>query len=285
MTGGASGAVVNLLDISGFIYRAFFALPRLTFNAQEVGALYGFCNAMLKMGKIFPEAMFIAAFDGRRSNLKRNELAGGSQYKANRKEAPEELIAQIPLIKEAADYFGFTSVSIHGYEADDIIASYVKKLKNKYIINIISSDKDLLQLIDIPNYINIYDPMKQKYITPDDIFAKFGVRNPLLILDLLALTGDSSDNIKGVPGIGPKTAATLINEFGSLDNLARNLDKLPHRKKYDSLKENINMAFDARELVRLRDELDIPFEYKTSVRGDFKEFFNRFEFKALSKNV
>jgi DNA polymerase-1 len=271
---------VNLLDISGFIYRAFFALPHLSFNGQEVGALYGYCKAMQKLCRTFSEAMFIAAFDGPRSSLKRNEMPGGEQYKANRSEAPKELISQIPFIKEATDRFGFASVSVYGYEADDIIASYVKKLKGRYCINVVSSDKDLLQLIDIQGGINVYDPMKQKYVTQDDVLNKFGVSEPSLILDILSLTGDSSDNVSGVPGIGPKTAAFLINKFNSLDNLAENLDELPCGKKYDSLKENINMALRARELIRLRDDLTVPFEYEISRMGNLREFFDRFGFKV-----
>lgn len=266
--------MINLIDVSGFIYRAFYALPSLTYEGQEVGALYGFCSAMRKVTKLFPDSMFIAALDSGKKTF-RNEIY--SEYKANRKAMPEELASQIPVIKEACERFGFFIASQIGYEADDIIASYVSKIKD-YKINIISSDKDLMQLMS--DNVSIYDPMKQKYITEDDVFKKFGVDSHK-VLDVLSLIGDSSDNVPGVPGIGPKTAAELINKYGFLENLIDHLDDLPNNKRNETLKQNIDKAILSKELIKLKNDLDVDFEYKVSEPKNLEDFFKQFGFKRL----
>jgi len=190
---------------------------------------------------------------------------------------PEELVSQISFIKEACEKFGFFLSSRTGYEADDIIASYVSKIKDQKI-NIISSDKDLMQLMS--DRVRIYDPMKQKYITEEDVFKKFGVDSKK-ILDVLSLMGDSSDNVPGVPGIGPKTAAELINKYKSLENLINHLDELPKNKRNDVLKQEIDKAILSKELIKLKNDLEIEFEYKVSEAKDLGNFFKRFGFKRL----
>ena len=269
--------MIHLIDVSGYIYRAFYALPNLTFEGQEVGALYGFCSAMQKVTTMFPNSMFIAALDSGKKTF-RNDIY--EEYKANRKAMPEELVTQIPLIKEACEKFGFFKVEKAGFEADDIIATYAKKITD-HEINIISSDKDLMQLMS--DRITIYDPMKRKYITEDDVIKKFGVTHDK-VLDVLALMGDTSDNIPGVSGIGPKTASALINEFGSLDNLIANLDKLPKSKKNEVLKNEIDKALLSRELARLRDDLELDYKYEISISHGLNEFFLRFGFESLIKS-
>lgn len=264
--------MINLIDVSGFIYRAFYALPSLTYKGEEVGALYGFCAAMRKITNLFPNSMFIAALDSGKKTF-RNEIY--TEYKANRKAMPEELISQISFIKEACEKFGFFISSKIGYEADDIIASYVSKIKG-HKINIISSDKDLMQLMS--DTVSIYDPMKQKYITEEDVFKKFGV-NHQKILDVLSLMGDSSDNVPGVPGIGPKTAAELINKYGSIENLINHLDELPKNKRNETLKQEIDKAILSKELIKLKSDLDIDFEYKISKAENLEDFFKKFGFK------
>lgn len=266
--------MINLIDVSGFIYRAFYALPSLTYKGEEVGALYGFCAAMRKITNLFPNSMFIAALDSGKKTF-RNEIY--TEYKANRKAMPEELISQISFIKEACEKFGFFISSKIGYEADDIIASYVSKIKG-HKINIISSDKDLMQLMS--DTVSIYDPMKQKYITEEDVFKKFGV-NHQKILDVLSLMGDSSDNVPGVPGIGPKTAAELINKYGSIENLINHLDELPKNKRNETLKQEIDKAILSKELIKLKSDLDIDFEYKISKAENLEDFFKKFGFKRL----
>ena len=269
---------INLIDVSGFVYRAFYALPSLTFFGKELGAVYGFCAAMLKITSQFPNSMFIAAFDSSRKTF-RNEIY--EFYKANRKETPQELIDQIPTIKVACEKFGFLNVEESGFEADDIIASYVHLLKGKgYNINIVSSDKDLMQLLSIEG-VTIFDPIKKKYIEEKDVMNKFGVSSSN-VLDILSLTGDSSDNIPGVPGIGPKTAANLINEFGSLDGLIANLDKLPNNKRNTTLREEIEKARMSRELATLRCDIPVDFEYKETHTNSLKEFFEELGFQSLA---
>ncbi len=266
--------MINLIDVSGFIYRAFYALPSLTYKGKEVGALYGFCAAMRKITNLFPNSMFIAALDSGKKTF-RNEIY--TEYKANRKAMPEELVSQISFIKEACEKFGFFISSKIGYEADDIIASYVSKIKG-HKINIISSDKDLMQLMS--DTVSVYDPMKQKYITEEDVFKKFGV-NHQKILDVLSLMGDSSDNVPGVPGIGPKTAAELINKYGSIENLINHLDELPKNKRNETLKQEIDKAILSKELIKLKSDLDIDFEYKISKAENLEDFFKNFGFKRL----
>lgn len=281
--------IVNILDVSGFVYRAFYGLPSMKFEDREVGSVYGYSNAMIKLTKQFPKAMFIAAFDSSKKTF-RNDIY--PDYKMNRKHMPEELVSQLPLIRDVTSAFGFVSAIHDGYEADDIIASYVKTIKNNgcggYTINVISSDKDLIQLLNPDENINIYDPLKQKYITNDDVLKKFGVSSPNQILDILSLMGDSSDNIPGIPGVGPKTAALLINEFGSLENLMQTLDgdSSVLSKKLDKVKKNIDIVMISQKLARLYDDISVDFEYvESSQKKDLIEFFNKFGFKSLIERL
>ncbi|MDR2075233.1 MAG: hypothetical protein LBP31_03365 [Holosporales bacterium] len=270
--------IVNIVDVSGIIYRSFYGLPSLTYNDQELGATYGYCKEMLKLIRQFGDSMFIAAFDSSRKTF-RNEIY--ENYKANRRKMPRELLSQIDIVKEATDAFGFVRAEYLGYEADDIIASYTKVISPlKHTINIISSDKDLMQLLDPENNINIYDPTKNKYITIDDVKAKFGV-SPEKVLDVMALVGDSSDNIPGIHGIGHKTAASLINEFGNLENLIANIHKLQKSKKFETLKNNIDKAILSKELATLCNNIDVKFEYSAKGNKNLNEFFQRFNFKSL----
>ena len=270
--------VVHLVDVSGFIYRAFYGLPSLIYKGQEVGALYGFCSAMQKIVAMFPNSMFIAAIDCGKKTF-RNEIY--SEYKATRKAMPDELVNQIPFIKEACDKFGFFKVEKPGFEADDIIATYAKKI-NEQNVNIISSDKDLMQLIN--NRITIYDPMKRTYITKEDVIKKFGV-TPDKVLDVLSLMGDASDNVPGVPGIGAKTASSLINEYGSLDNLIANINSLPKSKRNNILQAEIDKAVLSRKLIRLRDDLDLEYEFKVTEPKGLNDFLLSYGFKSLIKNT
>ncbi len=267
--------MIVLIDVSGFIYRAFYALPGLLYEGREVGALYGFCTAMRKMQKLFPKAIFVAAMDSSKKTF-RNEIY--AEYKANRKATPEELISQIPLIKEACMKFGFNIVEVKGFEADDIIASYASRLPD---VTIISSDKDLMQLMN--ENTKIYDPMKQKYVTPEGVKKKFGV-TPDKVLDMLSLMGDTSDNIPGVPGIGPKTASALLEKFGSLDGIIENLDALPKGKKYEILKGEIEKAILSRDLASLRNDLDVPLDLKETIPAGLDDFLLSYGFKSLVKS-
>lgn len=276
--------IINLIDVSGFMYRAFFALPDLMFNGQDFGAVYGYCNAILKLKSIFPNSMFIGAFDSSKHTF-RHEMY--NEYKSTRRETPESLISQIPYIKDASKEFGFLIVEHQGFEADDIIASYVHLLKNndKYMINVISSDKDLMQLIDDDNNIRMFDPMKNKYISQEDVIKKFGVKSDK-VLDVLSLMGDTSDNVPGIPGVGPKTASQIINDFGSLENFIKNIDSLPKTKKNDKIRDNIDLAILSKKLISLRYDVPLPeFSFEESRNQNIIEFFERCGFNTLKNRI
>ncbi|MDR2598430.1 MAG: hypothetical protein LBC25_01775 [Holosporales bacterium] len=278
---------VCLIDVSGFIYRAFYGFQNITRRLAdgstiEIGAVYGFCSSMLKLMSTFKNAMFLAALDSSRHTF-RSEIY--PQYKANRKSTPPELSAQFPIIREACECFGFRPLTIPGFEADDIIASYVKTIAENpgYEIIVVSSDKDLMQLLNYDqtySKIRLYDPMKQKFINDGEVLEKFGVP-PSMILDVMALMGDSSDNIPGVPGIGIKTAAALIREFGSLERLIQNLDHLPKNKKNEILKKEIDKAKLSKTLATLKNDIEVNFQYSEAIPTDIEGFLNKFNLGSL----
>ena len=210
-----------LIDGSGYIFRAYYALPPLTRKSDglPVGAVSGFCNMLFKLledakseeNKERP-THFAVIFDSARKNF-RNEIY--TDYKANRSEAPDDLIPQFDFIRKSVLAFNLPSIEQLNYEADDLIATYVDKInKVGAKATIVSSDKDLLQLHG--KNIRVFDPMKNKFLGMEDIKQKFGVK-PEQIIDVQALAGDTSDNVPGVPGIGIKTAAELINTYGTLE--------------------------------------------------------------------
>ncbi len=237
-----------VIDSYGFLFRAYHALPPLL-NPQgiQVGAIHGFLNMLIKVISEHKATHWVAVCDTGKKTF-RNEIY--PEYKTNRGEPDEELIPQFSLLKEALKAFNITCLSVEGYEADDIIATIAKT--STIPITIISSDKDLMQLIT--HNIKMFDPIKNKYIGAKDVLDKFGVE-PKKLLDCFALIGDNSDNIPGVPGIGPKTAAILINEFNSLDNLLTQLDKIKQNKRRTTLQKNINQALLSRQLAQLRNDV------------------------------
>jgi DNA polymerase-1 len=253
----------------------------------DCGALYGFCLSMLKILAFFGQSMFVAALDSGSRSF-RSELY--PLYKSNRRSTPPALIPQFPLIRESCRCFGFQIHENPGFEADDIIASYVKKLSKcpEFEIIVISSDKDLMQLLafnqDNDCNIKIYDPMKQKYITDEDVVEKFGIQ-PHLLVDVMALMGDCSDNIPGIPGIGVKTASKLITEFGSLEKLIVNIDRLPNSKKYEILKREIEKAALYKLLVTLRTDIAIEFEYSETIPLEIEKFLLKYRFESMIKRL
>ena len=180
---------------------------------------------------------FAVIFDSARKNF-RNDIY--KEYKANRAEAPDDLAPQFEYIRKSVKAFNLPSIELPNYEADDLIATYSEQiLKEGAKVTIVSSDKDLMQLYK--SNIRIYDPMKNKFISNEDVNNKFGV-NPEKVIDVQALAGDSSDNVPGVPGIGVKTAAELINEYGNLENLLRNSEKIKQNKRRETLIQNKDKA-------------------------------------------
>ena len=253
-----------LIDGSGYIFRAYYALPPLSRKSDGLptGAVSGFCSMLFKLledarsdDSEFKPTHFAVIFDSARKNF-RNEIY--KDYKANRSEAPEDLAPQFSYIRKSVEAFNLPSIELTNYEADDLIATYAKKIISAgATVTIISSDKDLMQLIN--DKIRIFDPMKSKIIGAKEVKEKFGVK-PDQVVDVQSLAGDSSDNIPGVPGIGIKTAAELIKKYDSLDNLLKNLEEIKQKKRKETLINNKDNAILSRKLVTLKN--DVPVEKK-----------------------
>ena len=219
-----------LVDGSGYIFRAYYALPPLTRKSDGLptGAVSGFCSMLFKLledsksdQNLQKPTHFAVIFDSARKTF-RNEIY--SDYKANRSEAPDDLAPQFEYIRKSVLAFNLPSVDLINYEADDLIATYVEQiLKKGSKVTIISSDKDLMQLYK--KGVRIYDPMKNKFVSDEDVKNKFGV-DASKVIDVQSLAGDSSDNVPGVPGIGVKTAAELINKYGNLEELLKNANEI-----------------------------------------------------------
>ncbi|MDR3285252.1 MAG: hypothetical protein LBS83_01040 [Holosporales bacterium] len=280
-----------LIDVSGFIYRAYYALPAVTrTDGAPIGAVLGFCSMMLKLRERICQhsnnALWAGAFDVSRKNF-RHEI--DPSYKSNRKEVPEDLQHQFSIIRQATTAFNCPIIEKAGFEADDIIATYSKITKTKGIrIVIISSDKDLMQLYDENTL--IFNPVKEKWVTENDILDKFGVHAEKVI-EVQALAGDPSDGIIGIPGIGVKIAAELINKFGSLDLLLNNIHVIPQKKRRELLTKYANLAILAKKLVTLRSDIEIDFneeklEFPMKIdKETLSDFFEAQEFKNLLKRL
>jgi DNA polymerase I len=235
---------VYLIDGSGFIFRAFHALPPMTrSDGTPVNAVMGFCNMILKLIDGTDADRIACVFDYS-SKTFRNEIY--DQYKAHRPEPPEELVPQFPMIREAARAFNLPVIEMEGYEADDIIATYTRMAREAGCdVTIVSSDKDLMQLIE--DGVIMLDGLKTKEIRAEQVIEKFGVP-PDKVIEVQALAGDSVDNVPGVPGIGIKTAALLIEEYGDLENLLAHAEDIKQPKRRENL---IAHADDARMSKRL----------------------------------
>ncbi|MBM5787484.1 MAG: DNA polymerase I [Pelagibacterales bacterium] len=294
MTNSKKTDLLYLIDGSGYIFRAFYALPPLTrkSDGMPVGAVSGFCNmlykfledAKLKDGYEKPTHLAVI-FDSARKNFRNNIYP---EYKANRNETPEDLIPQFSFIREAVKAFNLPSIEMENYEADDLIATYKKEaLKKNIRVKIISSDKDLMQLID--DQTTLFDSMKNKDIGIEEVKEKFGV-TPDKVIEVQALAGDSSDNIPGVPSIGVKTAAELINEFGSVENLLKNVDKIKQPKRRQTISDNKENALISKKLVTLKD--DVPtvekiedFLVKDLNKEKIVSFLKKMEFTRLLERI
>lgn len=241
---------IYLVDGSGYIFRAFHALPPLTRpDGVQIGAVLGFTNMLIKLLREKNPHYLVVVFDAARENY-RNKIYPA--YKANRQETPPELIPQFSLIREACDAFDVSHIEKEGYEADDLIATYAHSQEGE--VTIVSSDKDLMQLVG--GSVRMWDPMKNRLIGEEEVIEKFGVP-PEKVIDVQALAGDSTDNIPGVPGIGIKTAAELIQTYGTLENLLANLDQIKQPKRRETLQTNIEGARISKELVTLKDDVPV----------------------------
>lgn len=250
----AKSEPVYLIDGSAYIYRAYHAIAPLTNSSGlPTHAVYGFINILLRVIREKEPRYLSVAFDLKGPTF-RHEMY--KEYKANRPPMPEDLVCQIPYIRDAVRAYNITFLEESGFEADDLIASAARRLAGDgHEVVIVSGDKDLLQLVDEKT--TFWDPMNNRRFDPAAVQDKYGVAVTEL-LDYFALVGDSSDNIPGVPGVGPKTAQKLISEFGSLDNLYDKLAELDKQKLAEKLAIHREAAFMSRDLIRLKEDLAVP---------------------------
>ena len=279
-----------LIDGSGYIFRAYYALPPLSRKSDGLptGAVSGFCSMLFKLledsradDSTHKPTHFAVIFDSARKNF-RNDIY--SEYKANRADAPDDLAPQFAYIRKSVEAFNLPSIELLNYEADDLIATYAKQITDAGAkVTVISSDKDLMQLVS--DKIRLYDPMKSKVIGEKEVLEKFGVK-PSQVIDVQSLAGDSSDNIPGVPGIGVKTAAELINKYKNLDTLLKKALEIPQNKRRETLLENKDKALLSKKLVTLK--VDVPvkddpssFILKDVNKENLFKFLREMEFNRL----
>ena len=285
-------ARLYLIDGSGFIFRAFHSSPLDAFRRSDgvyTNAVNGYCALLMKMiDRARDDGAYdymAVIFDASRKNF-RNDIY--PEYKANRDTPPEELRPQFALIREATVAFGLPSIELEGYEADDLIATYAREAEAQGIETVVvSSDKDLMQLVR--EHVYMFDPMKDQVIGPDEVMAKFGV-TPDKVVDLQSLAGDSTDNVPGVPGIGVKTAALLLDEYGDLDTLLERAGEIKQNKRRENLIEYADLARVSRELVRLKDDVETDhkiedFALKDPDPATVVDFLKAMEFRTLTQRV
>ena len=276
-----------LIDGSGFVFRAFHALPPLTrADGTPVNAVLGFTNMLWKILRETDADHAAVIFDTARLTF-RNEIY--EPYKANRGETPEELIPQFPLVREAAGAFNLASVELEGFEADDLIAAYADAARARGArVTIVSADKDLMQLVEGDSVV-MYDYFKNREIGPEQVQERFGV-GPERVIDVQALAGDSTDNVPGVPGIGVKTAAQLINDYGDLDRLLERAEEIKQPKRRQNLIEHAEMARVSRDLVTLRRDAPLPMPLEALARrqpepGTLRAFFQENGFRSIAARL
>ncbi len=285
------GDHLYLIDGSGYIFRAYFAMKPLNRKSDglPVQAVLGFCNMLYKLledtkADVAP-SHFAVIFDTKGKTF-RNDIY--EAYKANRDAPPEDLIPQFQIIRDAVRAFNVPSVELAGYEADDLIATYaVEAAANGAEVTIVSSDKDLMQLVTAE--ISLLDTMKNRAVGVAEVIEKFGV-GPDKVIDVQSLAGDSSDNVPGVPGIGIKTAALLVNEYGDLDSVLQRADEIKQNKRRENLIEFADQARVSRDLVTLRQDVptEVPmseFEVKEPEITTLLGFLKAMEFDRLTNRL
>jgi DNA polymerase-1 len=281
-----------LVDGSGYIFRAYHALPPLTraSDGLSVGAVAGFCNMLWKFLEEMKGAdapTHLAVIFDKSEITFRNELY--KEYKAHRPPAPEDLVPQFPLIRDAVRAFNVACIEMGGFEADDLIATYARQAaKTGATVKIVSSDKDLMQLIE-DGRIELYDPMKNRAMGREAVMEKFGV-GPEQVIDVQALIGDSTDNVPGAPGIGPKTAAELMGMFGSLEAILERANEIKQPKRRETLINNAELIRLSKVLVTLRDDVPVSekwedFAVRALDQGPVLQFLDAMEFRTLSRRV
>jgi DNA polymerase-1 len=277
---------VYLIDGSGYIFRAFHGLPAMSRpDGTPVNAVYGFCTMLMKLVTDVGADHLAVIFDAGRRNF-RNDIY--PEYKAHRPPAPEELMPQFPLIRDAVKAFNVVSMEMEGYEADDLIATYARLAREQGAeVTIVSSDKDLMQLVG--DGVAMLDPMKNKVIGAKEVLEKFGVE-PAKVVDVQALAGDSSDNVPGVPGIGVKTAAELISAYGDLDQLLARASEIKQPKRRETLIAHAGAALMSRQLVRLKNDVPVTLGIDAMARlapdpASLRDFFAAQGFRSLMSRI
>jgi DNA polymerase I len=277
---------VYLVDGSGYIFRAYHALPPLSRkDGTPTGAVLGYSNMLAKLLQETDADHLAVVFDRARSSF-RNQIY--SEYKAHRPEPPSDLVPQFKLVRQATEAFNVCVIELDGYEADDLIASYARHAAAEGAkVTIVSSDKDLMQMVG--NGISMLDPIKQRPIGEAEVREKFGV-GPDKVADVQALCGDSVDNVPGVPGIGTKTAAELINAYGDLENLLAHAAEIKQPKRRQALVDFADQIQLAKQLVRLKDDVPLPIRLEElAVKPLSPEklfpFLRELEFKKLLERI
>jgi DNA polymerase-1 len=286
-----SGDHLFLVDGSGYIFRAYHALPPLTRKSDglQINAVLGFCNMLWKLlNEMKPEERpthLAVVFDKSEKTFRTDFYP---DYKAHRPPAPDDLIPQFPLIREAVRAFDIPCLEQKGFEADDLVATYARQACDvKATVTIVSSDKDLMQLVN--DCVVMYDTMKDKRIGRAEVMEKFGVP-PEKVIEVQALIGDSTDNVPGVPGIGVKTAAQLIRDYGDLETLLKRAGEIKQDKRRQTLIDNAEKARISKRLVTLDQnvKLDVPVEQLAVHDPDYKRliaFLKAMEFSSLTRRV
>jgi DNA polymerase-1 len=275
-----------IIDSYGFIFRAFHVQKNITSpNGEPIGAIFGFTSMLIKLLSDMNPTHVVAVFDSGGKNF-RHEIY--KEYKSHRPPVPEELIHQFPIARQVVEVMNVKSAESYGYEADDVIATIAAEAaRNNEEVIVVTADKDLAQLMS--DKIKIYDPVKSKFIEQEDIEEKFGVRSDK-IRDVLALIGDKSDNIPGVPSFGPKTASELINKFGSFENLCNSFEEIDSEKKREVFRENIDKAKLSYDLAGLRYDVDIQISFDEMLwnkpsMDSLSEFLNKYGFRSLLQRI
>jgi DNA polymerase-1 len=281
-----------LVDGYSFVFRAFFSMDRGATKGMKrrdgtpTGALYGFTKMLMNLMTSNLKYTHIAvAFDTGGKTF-RHEMF--SDYKGTRPPCPPDLIPQFPLMREATKALNVKTLEKRGYEADDVIATYAKRAeKDGYEVVIVSVDKDLMQLIT--DNVVMYDTSKGEFIDADRVRQKWGV-NPKQVLDVLSLIGDTSDNVPGVPKIGPKNAADLINQYGDIDNLLANIENIEKKTNRETLQNHRDKAILSRDLIRLNENVPLDDCLDNLIHNryndeELRDFLRKNEFSSLMNRL
>ena len=274
-----------LIDGSSYIYRAFYAIGHLS-NSKGLptNATYGFTQMVLKVLKEQQSDYLVIVLDSKAPTF-RSEVY--KEYKANRPAMPEGLVPQLPYIRKIIEGYRIAALQMDGYEADDLIGTVAKGLESEVDVVIITGDKDILQLVS--DRIEAYDPMKEKRFRVKEVIERFGVP-PGQVVEVMGLSGDATDNIPGVPGIGEKTAIQLIKTYGSIENLLAHVEEIPQKKLKENLKIHGELARLSRQLATIHTDVPISYQLKDFSLSppdlnSLKELFKELEFNKLLKEL